>query len=66
MLRSVVEFDVGGAVDLQPAEFMERNSLGPKTMGRSVGVELDGNVHGGLFLLTGGTDSGGSEVMPDQ
>ncbi len=39
MLRGVVEFDVAGAVDLQPAEFMERNSLGPKTKGCAVGVE---------------------------
>ena len=33
MLSGVVEFDVGGTVDLQPAKFMKRHSLGPKTKG---------------------------------
>lgn len=50
MLRGVVEFDVGGTVDFGPADFMERNSLGPKTKGSSVQeVEGDGVVvHCGL------------------
>ena len=47
LLRGVVEFDIGGAVDFKLTEFMERNSLGPKTKGGSIGVELKGGVHGG-------------------
>jgi hypothetical protein len=39
MLRGVVEFDVGGAVNFQPANFMKRQNLGPKTKGCAVGVE---------------------------
>ena len=50
LLRGVVEFDVAGTVDFKPAEFMERNSLGPKTKGSSVGVKRDLNVHGGLLI----------------
>ena len=46
LLSGVVEFDVGGAVDFKPAEFMERNSLGPKTMSCAVGVKRDLEVHG--------------------
>ena len=39
MLSGVVEFDVTGTVDFQPAKFMERNSLGPETKGCAVGIE---------------------------
>ncbi len=44
-LSGVVEFDVGGAVDFQPAKFMERHSLGPKTKCGSVGIKRDLGVH---------------------
>ena len=39
MLRGVVEFDVRGAGDFQPAKFVERHSIGPKTKSCAVGVE---------------------------
>jgi hypothetical protein len=34
MLRGVVEFDVGGSGDFEPPKLVERNGVGPKTMGR--------------------------------
>ena len=39
VLATVIKLYVGGAVDFQPAEFMERNSLSPKTKGCAVGVK---------------------------
>ncbi len=51
LLGGVVEFDVRGAGDFEPTEFMKRNSLGPKTKGCAVGVELNGvSVHKYLML----------------
>ena len=44
-LIGVIEFDVAGAVDFQPANFVERNGLGPETKGCAVRVELDAGVH---------------------
>ncbi len=35
----------GGAVDFHPAKFVKRHSLGPKTMGCAVGVELNLDAH---------------------
>jgi hypothetical protein len=45
LLSGVVEFDVGGPGDFEPAKFMKRNGLGPKTMGCALGVELNGDFH---------------------
>ena len=39
LLRGIVEFDVGGPEDFEPAEFMERHCLGPRTTSGAVGVE---------------------------
>ncbi len=39
VLLRVVELDGAGPGDFQPAQFMKRNSLCPKTTGGSVGVE---------------------------
>jgi len=50
LLRGIVEFDVGGPGDFKATEFMERYSLGPKTKGCAVGVELNGGVHFGFYL----------------
>ncbi len=50
MLRGVVECDIRGALDLQPPEFIERNSLGPKTKSCAIGVELNVDVHGSLLM----------------
>ena len=44
-LIGVVEFDVGGPGNFEPAEFVEWNSLGPKAKGCAVGVELNGSFH---------------------
>jgi hypothetical protein len=46
-LVGVVEFDLAGPGDFQSAHFVKWNSLGPKTMGCAVGVELDVDFHGG-------------------
>jgi hypothetical protein len=39
LLRGVVEFDVAGSGDFKPTEFMQRESLGPKTIGGSIEFE---------------------------
>jgi hypothetical protein len=39
MLSGVVEFDVGGPDDFEPANFVKRNSLGPKTKGGAIEFE---------------------------
>ena len=41
LLSGVVEFDVGGTVDFEPAKFVEWDSLGPKTEGCTVWAEGD-------------------------
>ena len=41
VLGDVVEFNVGGAVDFQPAEFVKRQNLCPKTVGCAVTMEKD-------------------------
>jgi hypothetical protein len=39
LLRGVVEFDVGGPGDFKPAEFMQRESIGPEALSGSIGVK---------------------------
>jgi len=51
MLSGVVEFDIAGPGDFEPAKFVERNSLSPKTKGCAVGVELNVDVH--LVMVDG-------------
>jgi hypothetical protein len=38
MLRGVVEFDAGGPGDFEATKVVERNALGPKTMGCAVRI----------------------------
>ncbi len=44
LLSGVVEFDVAGALDFEPAKFTKRDGVGPKAMGCAVGVEVDLDV----------------------
>jgi hypothetical protein len=46
LLSGVVQFDVGGAVDFEPAKFMKGNSLRKKAVRGSCGFELDGDGRG--------------------
>jgi hypothetical protein len=39
MLSGVVEFDVARPVDFESTKFVERNSLGPKALSGSIGLE---------------------------
>jgi hypothetical protein len=67
MLRGVVEFDVGGSGDFEPAKFMERNSLSPKAERCAVGLKRDLGVQdvshcwlrieGGCFPARGGSNA---------
>jgi len=49
LLGGVVEFDVGGAVDLKPAKLMQRHSFGPQASGCSVRCKGDDDFGLSIF-----------------